>query len=100
MSISLSEADLRRVFPHADPEIMASVAAEWDDTLSRYHINDTKNRLLFFMAQTGEETNGWRSMVEGGRFTDDRDRLRGRGPCAPTISKLAQNLRETSLIPA
>jgi predicted chitinase len=75
MSIFLSEDDLRRVFPNADPEIMASVASEWNDTLSKYHINDTKNRLLFFMAETAEETNDWRSMVEGG----NPDRYRGRG---------------------
>jgi predicted chitinase/peptidoglycan hydrolase-like protein with peptidoglycan-binding domain len=105
MSISLSEADLRRVFPHADPDIMASVAAEWDDTLSRYHINDTKNRLLFFMAQTGEETNGWRSMVEGGRFTDDRDKFRGRGLIQLTLrsnyqqigAKLARDFPDSGL---
>jgi predicted chitinase/peptidoglycan hydrolase-like protein with peptidoglycan-binding domain len=105
MSILLSEADLRRVFPHADPEIMASVAGEWDDTLSRYHINDTKNRLLFFMAQTGEETGGWRSMVENGHFSDDRDRYRGRGLIQLTLrsnyqqigAKLARDFPDSGL---
>ena len=79
MALDLSATDLRKVFPHADEEVMASVSQEWNDTLARYGMNDTRTRLLFFMAQTGEETGGWRSMIEGGRFSGDRDRYRGRG---------------------
>jgi predicted chitinase/peptidoglycan hydrolase-like protein with peptidoglycan-binding domain len=79
MSIMLSETDLRRIFPHAREDILESVSAEWNETLARYGINETRNRLAYFMAQTGEETGGWRSMTEGGRFTGDRDRYRGRG---------------------
>ena len=73
MTINLSEADLGRIFPHANDAIMSSVAAEWNDTLGMYGINATENRLAFFMAQTSAETGGWRGMVEGGEFSGERD---------------------------
>ncbi len=79
MTINLSNADLGRIFPHANDTVMASVAAEWNDTLGMYGINATKNRLAFFMAQTSAETGGWRGLVEGGEFSGDRDLYKGRG---------------------
>jgi predicted chitinase len=79
MTINLSEADLGRIFPHANDAIMSSVAAEWNDTLGMYGINATENRLAFFMAQTSAETGGWRGMVEGGEFSGERDLYKGRG---------------------
>ena len=66
MTIILSENDLRRLFPHANEDVMQSVSAEWNTTLARYGINDTRKRLLSFLAETAEETNNWQSMVEGG----------------------------------
>ena len=79
MTINLSEADLGRIFPHANDAIMSSVAAEWNDTLGMYGINATEHRLAFFMAQTSAETGGWRGMVEGGEFSGERDLYKGRG---------------------
>ena len=35
MTINLSEADLGRIFPHANDAIMSSVAAEWKELASR-----------------------------------------------------------------
>lgn len=79
MSIFLSEADLRRIFPHANEAVMTSVAAEWNETLGKYGINANQNRLLFFLAETSAETGGWSAMVEGGEFTGDRGTFKGRG---------------------
>ncbi len=106
MTINLSEADLRRIFPHANDAVMSSVAAEWNDTLGAYGINATINRLAFFMAETSAETGGWRGMVEGGEFSGDRDLYKGRGLIQLTTKsnyqaigeKLAQDFPNSGLV--
>lgn len=62
--IHVTQGQLARIFPNARKDILDAVAAQADDVLPRFDIDDTPTRIVYFFAQIGHETGGLMRLEE------------------------------------